>query len=37
MFKFSTRSIQLLNTVDKRLVILTNEVLKISKVDFGIT
>ena len=37
MFKFSTRSIQLLNTVDKRLVILANEVLKISKVDFGIT
>lgn len=37
MFKFSTRSIQLLNTVDKRLVLLANEVLKISKVDFGIT
>ncbi len=37
MFKFSTRSIQLLNTVDKRLAILANEVLKISKVDFGIT
>lgn len=37
MFKFSTRSIQLLNTVDKRLGILANEVLKISKVDFGIT
>ncbi len=37
MFHFSTRSIQLLNTVDKRLGILANEVLKISKVDFGIT
>ncbi len=37
MFKFSTRSIQLLNTVDKKLFILANEVLKTSKVNFGIT
>ena len=37
MFKFSIRSIQLLNTTDKRLGILANEVLKVSKIDFGIT
>lgn len=37
MFKFSDKSIQLLNTVDKRLGILANEVLKISKIDFGIS
>ena len=37
MFKFSIRSIQLLNTADKRLGILANEVLKVSKIDFGIT
>ena len=37
MFIFSIRSIQLLNTADKRLGILANEVLKVSKIDFGIT
>lgn len=37
MFKFSDRSIQILNTVDKRLGILANEVIKISKIDFAIT
>ncbi|MDD2839582.1 MAG: M15 family metallopeptidase [Rickettsiales bacterium] len=37
MFKFSDNSIQLLNTVDKKLGILANEVIKTSKIDFGIS
>lgn len=37
MFKFSTKSINNLNTVDKKLYQLANEVLKISNIDFGIS
>lgn len=37
MFKFSQSSLNKLATVDERLQTLANEVLKISKVDFGIT
>jgi len=37
MFKFSKRSISILETVDERLQLLAKEVLKISKVDFGIS
>jgi peptidoglycan LD-endopeptidase CwlK len=37
MFKFSEKSEQLLNTVDKRLVNLAKEVIKISKIDIGIS
>lgn len=37
MFKFSKRSISILETVDERLQLLANEVLNISKVDFVIT
>lgn len=37
MNKFSNKSESLLNTVDKKLIILAHEVLKISKIDFGIT
>jgi peptidoglycan LD-endopeptidase CwlK len=36
MFKFSDKSEQLLNTVDKRLGILANEVLKISPIQFEV-
>lgn len=37
MFKFSTKSEQLLNTVYKELNILAHEVIKISPIDFSIT
>ena len=37
MFKFSTKSEQLLNTVQKELNILAHEVMKISPIDFSIT
>ena len=37
MFKFSTKSEQMLNTVQKELNILAHEVLKISPIDFSIT
>ena len=37
MFKFSTKSEQLLNTVQKELNILAHEVIKISPIDFAIT
>jgi len=37
MFKFSKNSLDKLATVDERLQLLANEVLKISKVDFAIT
>lgn len=37
MFKFSTKSEQLLNTVCKELNILAHEVIKISPIDFSIT
>lgn len=37
MFKFDQKSLQLLNTVDKKLGIIANEVIKISKIDFCIT
>ncbi len=37
MFKFSTKSEQLLNMVQKELNILAHEVLKISPIDFSIT
>lgn len=37
MFKFSKKSIQILNTVDKRLKTLAEEVLKVSPYDFAIT
>lgn len=37
MFKFSKSSLNKLATVDERLQTLANEVLKISKVDFGIS
>ncbi len=37
MFKFSKRSLEKLNTVDPRLQLLANEVLKISPFDFAIT
>ena len=37
MFNFSTKSEQLLNTVQKELNILAHEVIKISPIDFSIT
>ena len=37
MFKFSTKSEQLLNTVQKELNVLAHEVIKISPIDFSIT
>ena len=37
MFKFSKRSETILSTVDKRLQLLANEVLKTSPYDFAIT
>ncbi len=37
MFKFSEKSIQLLNAVDKRLGVLAREVIKISPYNFCIT
>ena len=37
MFKFSTKSEQLLNTVCKELNLLSHEVIKISPIDFSIT
>ena len=37
MFKFSTKSEQLLNTVQKELSVLAHEVIKISPIDFSIT
>lgn len=37
LFKFSKKSKNILNTVNKELTILANEVLKISKIDFAIT
>lgn len=37
MFKFSTKSEQLLNMVQKELNILAHEVIKISPIDFSIT
>ena len=37
MFKFSTKSEQLLNTVQKELSVLAHEVIKISPIDFAIT
>ena len=37
MFKFSTKSEQLLNTVQKELNVLAHEVLKISPINFQIT
>lgn len=37
MFKFSQKSLNKLSTVDARLQLLAKEVLKISKVDFGIS
>ena len=37
MFKFSTKSEQLLNTVQKELNVLAHEVIKISPIDFAIT
>ena len=37
MFKFSTKSEQLLNTVCKELNILAHEVIKISPINFSIT
>ena len=37
MFKFSTKSEQLLNTVYKELNILAHEAIKISPIDFSIT
>ena len=37
MFKFSTKSEQLLNTIQKELNILAHEVIKISPIDFSIT
>lgn len=36
MFKFSSKSEQLLNSVQKELNILTHEVIKISPIDFSI-
>lgn len=36
MFKFSTKSEQLLNTVQKELNVLAHEVIKISPIDFSI-
>ena len=37
MFKFSTKSEQLLNTIQKELNILAHEVIKISPINFSIT
>ncbi len=37
MFNFSTKSEQLLNTVQKELNVLAHEVIKISPIDFSIT
>ena len=37
MFKFSTKSEQMLNTVQKELNVLAHEVLRISPIDFSIT
>ena len=37
MFKFSKRSLEKLQGVDTRLILLANEVLKVSPYDFGIT
>ena len=37
MFSFNQKSLQFLNTVDKKLDIVANEVIKVSKVDFAIT
>ena len=37
MFKFSTKSEQLLNTVQKELNVLAHEVIKISPINFQIT
>ena len=37
MFKFSTKSEQMLNTVQKELNVLAHEVIKISPIDFSIT
>lgn len=37
MFKFSTKSEQMLNIVQKELNVLAHEVLKISPIDFSIT
>ena len=37
MFKFSDKSEQMLNTVQKELNILAHEVIKISPIDFSIT
>ena len=37
MFKFSKRSLKNLNTVDSKLQLLANEVLKITPYDFAIT
>lgn len=37
MFEFSKTSLQKLNTVDQKLQLLANEVIKISPIDFSIT